>query len=71
MEKFSHIPGVKQNDALSLECKRMKKNAGREVDINDIIGYPFVKRLTSTKVLHVEKEFIGYVHGQINPFDQN
>ncbi|MCY4444918.1 MAG: hypothetical protein OXC02_00400 [Rhodobacteraceae bacterium] len=68
---YCHIPGVKQNDALSLEYKVMKRNARREVNINDFISNSIIHGFERVKVLHVTEEVVNPIHSQVCSFDHN
>lgn len=56
--RFSHIPGVFMNDALSLEYKLSYRKAMRQAHLSDFIGNAALKRFLSTHISHLEKEIV-------------
>ena len=59
--RMSHIPGVSENDALSLEYKLMNRDTLRQADIADFIGDAALKGFLSTHILHFQEETIDFL----------
>ena len=58
---MSHIPGVSENDALSLEYKLVNRDALRQADISDFIGDAALKGCLRIHILHFQEETVDYL----------
>lgn len=56
MRRMSHIPGVFENDALSLEYKLANGDTSRHANITDFIGDAALERFLSTHVFHRQEQ---------------
>ena len=61
---MSHIPGVSENDALSLEYKLVNRDALRQADIFDFIGDTALKGCLRIHILHCQEEAIDFLFRQ-------